>query len=404
MGMLPAWIRETPGPAAAKPEPQFGRRRQDTYPTRGDFAQGGTCRFPCLSRVILQDLPAERFVQEVIGLPLTSWRRAGWVACLTGAVMGFCALVCTHSASAEGVRMEKTAYGGWPNCYRLTNGALELIVTTDVGPRIIRMGFVGKPNMFKEYEDMLGKTGGDEWRIYGGHRLWHSPEVMPRTYDPDNSPVQATPAGDNTLEVVQPTEAGTGIQKELEITLSAEGARARILHRLRNNSPWPVELAVWCLSVMDAGGMAVVPHPVKATPDRLLPNWSLTLWPYTDMGDERVDWGTKYIRLRQMPGRGPFKIGLSNNEGWGAYLNKGQMFLKKFSYVEGATYPDFGASMELYTNADMLELETVGPLTTLEPGEELEHVELWYLFDDVSVPADEDEIERNIVPLVRATR
>ena len=29
-----------------------------------------------------------------------------------------------------------------------------------------------------------GKTGGSEWHIYGGHRLWHAPEVMPRTYYP----------------------------------------------------------------------------------------------------------------------------------------------------------------------------------------------------------------------------
>ena len=321
------------------------------------------------------------------------------IALLTTITAVLLCLPCTNLAFAQGVKMEKTAYGGWPNCYRLTNGTLELIVTTDVGPRIIRLGFVGKPNMFKEYPDMIGKTGGDEWRIYGGHRLWHSPEVMPRTYAPDNSPVQATPAG-NTLKIVQPTEGTTGIQKELEIALAEQGARARILHRLRNNGPWPLELAAWCLSVMDAGGMAVVPHPVKATLDKLLPNWCLTLWPYTDMNDPRVDWGTRYIRLRQVPGTQPFKIGLSNNEGWGAYLNRGQMFLKRFDYVEGATYPDFGASMEVYTNADMLELETVGPLRVLQPGAEIEHVELWSLFDNVSLPQSEADIETTILPLV----
>ncbi|MFQ6131681.1 MAG: hypothetical protein ACE5R4_06570 [Armatimonadota bacterium] len=337
-------------------------------------------------------------------MPRTTWRRVGILASATVPAVCAYALMCTHSAHAEGVTMEKTAYGGWPNCYRVSNGTFELIVTTDVGPRIIRLGFVGKDNMFKEYEDMMGKTGGDEWRIYGGHRLWHSPEARPRTYDPDNSPVEAAWVDDGMVRVVQPTEPGTGIQKEMEITLSGEGARARILHRLRNNGPWPAELAVWCLSVMDAGGTAIVPHPVKATPDRLLPNWTLTLWPYTDMNDERIDWGTKYMRLRQVAGSQPFKIGLSNNEGWGCYLNKGQMFLKKFRYVEGATYPDWGCSMELYTNADMLELETVGPLTTLEPGEEVEHVELWYLFDNVELPVSEEDIERDIVPLVKQAR
>ena len=50
--------------------------------------------------------------------------------------------VITMSATAA-VKIEKTSYAGWPNCYRMTNGEVELIVTTDVGPRVIRYSFVG---------------------------------------------------------------------------------------------------------------------------------------------------------------------------------------------------------------------------------------------------------------------
>lgn len=41
------------------------------------------------------------------------------------------------------VKVEKTEYKGWKNCYRVTNGEVEMIVTGDLGPRIIRFGFVG---------------------------------------------------------------------------------------------------------------------------------------------------------------------------------------------------------------------------------------------------------------------
>ena len=82
------------------------------------------------------------------------------------------------------VTVEKTEYRGWQNCYRLSNNLVDLIVTTDVGPRVIRFGFVGEENEFKEYEELMGRTGGAEWRIYGGHRLWHAPEARPRTYYP----------------------------------------------------------------------------------------------------------------------------------------------------------------------------------------------------------------------------
>src|SRR5664279_5701904 len=86
--------------------------------------------------------------------------------------------------------IETVDFGGWPNCIRLSNGEIELIATTDVGPRIIRLGFVGGQNLFHNYPSTLGRIGDREWNNYGGHRLWHAPEVFPRTYAPDNVPVE----------------------------------------------------------------------------------------------------------------------------------------------------------------------------------------------------------------------
>ena len=109
-------------------------------------------------------------------------------------------------------QLEHLTYGGWANCYRLANESIELIVTTDVGPRIIRFGVRGGANEFAEFPADLGKTGGDVWRPYGGHRFWHAPELKPRTYFPDNAPVTLQRV-DNFVRVMQPTEAGSGIQK-----------------------------------------------------------------------------------------------------------------------------------------------------------------------------------------------
>ena len=67
--------------------------------------------------------------------------------------------------------VEKVSYGGWPNCYRLSNGETELIVTTDVGPRVMRYGFVGGQNLFVEIADQMGKSGEPWWAMRGGHRF-----------------------------------------------------------------------------------------------------------------------------------------------------------------------------------------------------------------------------------------
>lgn len=285
--------------------------------------------------------------------------------------------------------VEKIPYAGWPNCYRLTNGRLELVITSDVGPRVIRCGFIGGPNEFAEFEEDLGKTGGDVWRIYGGHRLWHSPESRARTYFPDNQPVQAEPIADG-LRVIQPLETNCGIRKIITLRMDRREPRVTVEHELRNEGVWPVEMAVWCLSVMAPGGTAVIPQPRESDAEGLLPNRVLVLWPYTMMNDPRYTWGNKLIRLRQDARRGPTKIGLSVAAGWGAYCHRGHLFLKQFAFAKGAPYPDGGASVELYTNERMLELETLSPLCSVKPGETIKHTEVWTLVDGFDLPEDED--------------
>lgn len=295
--------------------------------------------------------------------------------------------------------MEKVSYRGWPNCYRLANDEIELIVTGDVGPRIIRFGFIGDDNEFGEFAEQIGQTGGTEWRIYGGHRLWHAPEDKVRSYYPDNSLVQVAEEN-GTVRVIQPPETTTGIQKELAITLEAAN-RVKVRHSLRNVGLWPIELAPWALSVMAPGGVGIVPQPARAHPDRLLPNRVLVLWPYTDMIDSRIHWGSKFILLRQdQNAQAPAKIGLSANDGWGAHLRQGHLFLKTFEYIEGANYPDYGCSLEMYTNDRILELETLGPLQRLAPGDVAEHVEHWFLFQGVEANENEESIARAVLPLV----
>ena len=75
----------------------------------------------------------------------------------------------------QGSDPEKVEYRGWKNNIKLTNGEAELIVTLDVGPRVIRYALAGGKNVFKEYDEQMGKSGESEWMIRGGHRLWAAP-------------------------------------------------------------------------------------------------------------------------------------------------------------------------------------------------------------------------------------
>ncbi len=298
--------------------------------------------------------------------------------------------------------IEKVNFEGWPNCLRLTNGEIEIVATTDIGPRIIRLGFVDGQNLFRVFPDDKGKIGGDEWRLYGGHRLWHSPEIMPRTYAPDNDPVGYA-TGDRSITLTQRVETSTGIVKEMEISLEAGLNQVTVRHRLTNCNLWDVELAPWSISALAQGGRAIVPQePYGAGVDFLLPARPLALWPCVRMGDPRWTWGNGYIQLRQDPsGTTAQKIGVLNTHGWAAYTLNGELFVKRFGYTPGAQYPDFNCNNEVYTDGNLLEVESLGPMVKIPPDGTVEHVEHW-LLARADIGASEDSIDENLLPIVNA--
>ena len=296
--------------------------------------------------------------------------------------------------------METVEFNGWENCVRLAEGEVEIIVTTDVGPRIVRAGFVGERNLFAELPGQQGGRGEDEWMIRGGHRFWIAPEVKPDTYELDNSPieVESIPGG---VRTVQPAGAITGIAKTMEITLGSGDARVKVLHTLTNAGDRSVELAPWALSVMALNGMAIIPLPAKiAHTDRLTHNQEWSLWGYTDFSDPRWTLGSRYIFFRQDPTRGPNKLGMAHSEGWVGYLLDEFLFVKRFTRVDGAAYPDSGMNFETFSNEEFLEVESLGPLVELAPGASTCHEEQWSLHRGLPPCRTEDDVDANILPLL----
>ncbi|NLH98927.1 MAG: hypothetical protein GX446_05475 [Chthonomonadales bacterium] len=312
-------------------------------------------------------------------------------------------LWCTPSKGD--VKVEKVAYFGQPNCYKLTNGTVEVIVTTDIGPRVIRYGFVGKANVFAELPDDVVQTEWGAWKPYGGHRFWHAPEVKPRSYAPDNDKVAFEMVGTDGIRLTQAVEQHTGMQKEMVVTLDPVGTGVKVAHRLTNKGVWSVEAAAWALTIVAGGGTTIIPQePYISHDDYVLPARPMVLWHYNDFTDPRWTIGKKYIRLRTEETMNfAQKVGVANKQGWMAYLNGGTLFVKRFPYMPGAKYPDEGCNCETFTKGTFMEVETVGPLMTIQPGDTIEHVERWFLFGDVKPGTTEATLDAAIAPLVAKT-
>jgi hypothetical protein len=79
-------------------------------------------------------------------------------------------------------------------------------------------------------------------------------------------------------------------------------------------------------------------------------------------------------------------------------LNGGTLFVKRFPYEKGKPYPDQGCNFETFTNPDMLEVESLGPLVRLEPGAAVELTEHWELYGGLGDARDESSIDANVRP------
>lgn len=292
----------------------------------------------------------------------------------------------------EKVITEEIEYNNFGKCIKLSNGCIEIIVTIEKGPRIISFSFEkGKNIFFDAWPFRENQYPDDRWALLGGHRLWHSPESYPRTYQPDNKRVAWTKIDDGII-VTQDEEKWTQIIKEIKISILGDN-KVKVTHIITNKNAWPIQLAVWPISVMSPGGLEVIPQPNRDT--GLLANRSIVLWPYSKMNDERVYWGEKYITLKQIPRTdkfgSPFKLGLNNERGWAAYFNNNNLYIKRYSHQNGRKYSDYGASYETFINNAYVEMETLSPTMIINYDENIIHEEVWELHDNIAMPEVTDE-------------
>ncbi len=145
-------------------------------------------------------------------------------------------------------------------CVPLANGALSLLVSQSIGPRILSLRLHGQANLFVELPGVqVQRSDGKVYRHYGGHRLWVAPEVMPGTYGVDDLPVEVSPIPDG-LTVTQPLDPDTGIQKSLRIELIDDLPQVRVTHMLANLGSAALECAPWAITQLRTGGVAILPQ------------------------------------------------------------------------------------------------------------------------------------------------
>lgn len=263
----------------------------------------------------------------------------------------------------------------------LSNGKIVVGVTLDFGPRIIKLQKPDGENlMFEDVADNVNKDvsavygEGKKWHIYGGHRIWLSPESL-ETYYPDNAPV-VSELKPNGAVFTPPAWTERGVQPVLDLEFAPDGA-LEVRMRVKNISDVKQKLCVWGLTVMKCGGTLTLPLSTEDT--GFLANRNLVLWHYTDIRDPRLTIANDRIILTgSTDAESPLKIGTYLNE-IRAFYRYGDTLFTKECISKPGEYPDFTCNFETYTSELIHECETLSAAEEVAPGEEIIHTEKWRL-------------------------
>jgi len=259
-------------------------------------------------------------------------------------------------------------------------GHVTVTLAVDAGPRVLGYARVGGPQLFASLPgEVIEHPAIGSFRFLGGHRLWLAPEVPSVTYQPDDGPVTLTEAAAGVELAGTPDPLG--IAKAIALT---QHDRFTIVeHELHNEGPAPVRCAPWAITQFAPGGTAFLPQTREpADADGVLPNRQVVLWPYTDLSQVEIEFRAADVVVHSSHRPSRSKVGLPNRRGWIAYLLGDELFVKwSKRHRDSEEYADCGASAQCYRDERFIELETLGPLVTVNPGEHVSHREVWTLID-----------------------
>jgi hypothetical protein len=284
---------------------------------------------------------------------------------------------------------------------RLASDHLWVDVLVAAGPRIVRLGLTGSArNLLAETPDAGWETPYGRYELFGGHRLWFAPEDPERVAIPDGAGLRVDPET-NGIRLTGSSEQPTGLVRSMTLRLSTEHAGLDVCHELRNAGDRSIQLAPWPITQLPLGGTVILPQAAASAGHHVRPNRTLVLWPYTSWEDPRFRPRDGLVLLDAQVGP-RLKVGYFNDAGWVSYVSDGAILVRRFEPQLGLPHPDLGCNVEVFIGDRFLELELLGPLSELAPGEAVALVERWEI-EAADPGTDEHDLRDLAVRLGRAS-
>lgn len=311
--------------------------------------------------------------------------RVSVLSCFRDCILVFVVLLCASAAWSQ-VTIEKIDYEGWKDCWKIANPVVRLVVVPQIGGRIMEYSLDGE-NALWQNESELGKLTGDDvgktWRNYGGYKAWNAPESRwqptNRDFFYDSMPAQVEPLSDGRgLRITTAPIPHLGYQFVRDIVLADTTSRVRLTERMRNITDHEISWSVW--DVTQVKVPCWIAFPVSKS-SSFPQGWNVLSPANGQLKQAQRHGGIGVLRYDDLTENWTTDA----MGGWMAYI-RGQLAYTKHWATRrvGVTYPDGGSDAAFYTCGKnhfggYAEMEVMGPIVTLKPGEETALVEDWFL-------------------------
>lgn len=311
-------------------------------------------------------------------------------------------------ASAPGnVSIEKVVNhnnwgAAWDTSYVIENGIVTLTAVPKIGGRVMQYDLGDHPSIYVDATNR-GQVPADGNMMLGGFRQLASPQSdfgWPSGPHLDCLPYTCTipvSSADSTVihmesEVENNDEQGgtlNGLQFKRTLTVYRGTSRVRVLMTMINRGAQTKQKGIWGITQVVCSNNGSVDKTniwvyFQRNPSSTMGSGNGYVR-YVNEGPDQTQWlpdggGEGIMGVQYMQKTG--KIGADCSAGWICYVDKldGYAYVRTFTYKDSKSYPDSGASVQVYTYTDYptLEVEVLGPLTTLAQNDSTRLEENWY--------------------------
>jgi hypothetical protein len=306
-----------------------------------------------------------------------------------GWLLGCLALL---SAPAATPQITPISYHGYTHAWRLDNGLIEAVIVPEIG-RLMHLSLKGGSNVLWVNDQLMGtRLDGKQtaWINLGGDKSWPSPEAEWGRYTGDKSwfPPRAFDglpalayATNQTVVMVSPVDSHYGIRVIREFEMAPRGPVLTVRTRYERLSGDPSRVGIWIITQLGEPEAIFIPLPGATNAAQSCVALSRTLPPSLTLATNG------WLALKRDP-RDAYKIGTSASTL--IWVGKETVVRIDSPRLAGADYPDRNSSAEVYTNGgelEYVELEMLGPLYRLAPGQSISQTNTYTLHPRRGRPA-----------------